>query len=381
MLGLRRLGPAAVPCRHPRIFSVARAGSRACRLHRREGVAGALQRLRLRPAGADPDAAALFRADVRPALVAGLRRRGVHVHLSRRHLRRDPLRPRRPGAAHAADAARHRLARRPLPPPGATGGMGIGRHRDQRSHRDICDRSLGITRAPRPRRAGARDRPGLRRGHVERRAGAHSRTGDVAVDRPAGAGRKGMDFGEGAMRADAGAEGDVARAPRPRLPRYARRQPGARQSLFAPRAASGARAGRIHRHQRRDRSARMSARFASARRGPGWPSTTSPGCCHSASTRRSRSTCRPSPGQRIDRDRKSRTHRVATPVGRHPDVQQRGRAPALPRELEGTVGRERRRDHRARGRLPRRHPCVSRPGEPDPLGCAAPALDSHGRCA
>ncbi len=56
----------------------------------------------------------------------------------------------------SADAARHRLARRALPPPGGAGGVAGGRHRDQPAHRGLRRRADGSDRPPRPRRGRGR---------------------------------------------------------------------------------------------------------------------------------------------------------------------------------------------------------------------------------
>ena len=112
--------------------------------------------------------------------------------------------------------------------------------------------------------------------------------------------------------------------------------------------------------------------------------TTSVGVCPAGSTRRSRCTCRRlrAPGRLPAARRGRRTHdgSRSKPVGRHPDLQQRGRAASLPDQLAPERRRLRRRDHRDRGRVPRRHARVSRGREPVGVGATASPLHSHGRC-
>ena len=145
----------------------------------------------------------------------------------------------------------------------------------------------------------------LRRRHAHRRARAHSRTGGAAVDRAPRRHRRRVGRDQGAVRACAAAERDLARAPQHRLSGHARRQPRPRQPLFAAVALRRAleRAGfddvtvEIAR-------AGVPARRARRHRSSASRCTTSAGACPAAFTRRSRCTCRrlraPGPIRRRD---------------------------------------------------------------------------------
>ncbi len=139
---------------------------------------------------------------------------------------------------------------------------------------------------------------------------------------------------QGALRASAAAEGDLARAPRPELSRHARRQSRARQPLFPAALRQRARARGFRRRDRRDWSARESARRAWIAARSGWRSTASAvaarGGAHAARVQpagvRARATAQDArPGRTRDRP--------VRPDGRHPDVQQRGGPPAMPDQL------------------------------------------------
>ena len=215
----------------------------------------------------------------------------------------------------------------------------------------------------------------LRRRHAHRRARAHSRTGGAAVDRSPRRRRRRVGGRQGAMRSGAVAEGDLAGASQPRLSGHACRQPRAHQPLFSARAAARARAGGLRRDHRRDRRARVPARRREHRRSSGSRSTTSAGACPAESTRRSRCTCRRS------RAPDGRRQTITTMTDFVPSlsvvIPTYNNEAVLRRCLDQLAVRApppRRRDHRHRGRVPRRHARVSRGREPVALGPAAPAL-------
>ena len=281
----------------------------------------------------------------------------------------------------AAHAARRRLPRRPFPPAGAAGGWRAeGTEINERTAAHAAARtgvpSIGLSAERLPESAASYDAVTLTDvlEHIPEPVTL------LSTVRRAGRRRR-MGRGQGAVRSRAAAEGDLARAPQRGLSGHARRQPRAHQPLFA-RALRRA----LERAGFDDITVEIAApECPPGARGvvaaSGSRSTTSAG----AARRRPHAARAAPPGVRTRRSGVARRATIMTdsrpaPVGRHPDLQQRGGAPALPRQLAASAGRVRRRDHRHRGRLPRRHARVSRVREPVGVGSAAPALDPHGRC-
>ena len=323
-----------------------------------------------------------FERMYRPALVARVGRAGVRLDLQGFDLPPDSRDARRARAVHARtllDVGCH--AGRFLQLAGEAGWRAEGTEINERTATHAAARTgvpvhrLSAERLPELGRQ-------VQRRHADRRARAHSRTGSLAVDRsPRRRGRR-VGGDQGAVRARAAAEGDLARPPAvgaiaPRSPTTSststtfRRAPSGTRStragfdditveIAAPECPPGAR-GVI---------ARSPRAVQRGRRMPGGIHT--PIALHLQAFARA--------GRASGSTRRHDASSRAEPVGRHPDLQQRGRPAPLPDQLAAERGRLRRRDHRDRRRVPRRHARVPRIRESVGVGPAAPPLGAHGRC-